>query len=64
MISTCYHVLMCNVILSLVKTMFTAHTTICSGSCPCQTNVASIEISECEQVGETIVIMIETGKLV
>ena len=47
-------------LLVMVEAVLVTNTSICGGGSPCQTNRASVKVSEGEQVGETIVVMVQS----
>ena len=47
-------------LLVMVEAVLVTNTSVGGGGCPCQTNGASVKVSEGEQVGETIVVMVQS----
>ena len=47
-------------LLVMVEAVLVTNTSVGGGGSPCQTNGASVKVSEGEQVGETIVIMVQS----
>ena len=47
-------------LLVMMEAVFVTNTSVGGGGSPCQTNRASVKVSKGEQVGETIVVMIQS----
>ena len=47
-------------LLVMVEAVLVTNTSVGGGGSPCQTNRASVKVSEGEQIGQTIVIMVQS----